>query len=543
MVNKMITIFIIAFIFVFTILPALYAVLSAFISNNGFTTAFIFQTLKASYFYQSLLISFSFGAFVTLIGTFMAFLIAKWIKKYNFIVFLLSVVWIIPTYIGIPIWRSVLEKIPFINLYSNPFHTFLSASIISSWFILPFSAFFIYSAIEKINKKFHEAFSLDSNNSTIYYFKIVFPNIKNEFYSIMLLNFINAFKDFQTPWLLTEGGAPTKFGITSKGIIGSTTNLEVLIYKFFNSETNISEIGAISTLTIAFISFLIFLWYKLKNRQLKYSETKVSFFRFNFLSIFEKFLIILWIFSIILLLFSIFHLSLSDSTNIFIKGNFTTNNFKFVINDNFLIAIKNSMLIAFATGLFTSILSSFFAFRLSFYKSGEKLISFLNALKIITGIHLLVFIFYIMAKINLLNTLTSIIILSVSRELPLGALLFYSFFKEFPKELLYLSKLDGISKNKFFWRILIPNSIPVLISIFLLGFLASFNAFLSPLILLFDESKYPVSIKLFNYVGTISNHYPEWNYFAAGSVINLFLLSLIIFSLRKFINFSYLKDL
>lgn len=543
MVNKMILTFIMAFIFVFTILPALYAVFSAFISINGFTMTFIFQTIKAPYFYQSLLISFLLAAVISLIGTFVAFLIAKWIKKYNFIVLLLSVVWIVPTYIGVPIWRSILEKIPFINLYSNPFHTFFSVSLISSWFILPFSAFFLYSSIEKINKKFFEAFSLDSNNSMIYYLKIVFPNIKNEFFSILLLNFIYAFKDFQTPWLLTEGGAPTKFGITSKGIIGSTTNLEVLIYKFFNSETNINEIGAMSTLTIVFILFLIFLWQKIKFRQLKFSKTKISYIKFNFLNIFEKFLIILWIFSILILLFSIFYLSFSDSTNIFIKGKFTTNNFKFVINDNFLIAIKNSMLIAITTGFFTSIFSSIFAFRLSFFKNGEKIISFLNALKIITGIHLLVFIFYIMAKINLLNTLSSIVILSISREIPLGALLFYSFYKEFPKELLYLSKLDGISKNKFFWKILIPNSIPVLVSIFLLGFLGSFNAFLSPLILLFDESKYTVSMKLFNYVGTISNHYPEWNYFAAGSVINLIILSLIIFSLRKFINFSHLKDL
>lgn len=539
----MILTFIMVFIFVFTILPALYAVFSAFISNNGFTMTFIFQTIKAPYFYQSLLISFLLAAVISLIGTFFAFLIAKWIKKYNFIVLLLSVVWIVPTYIGVPIWRSILEKMPFINLYSNPFHTFFSVSLISSWFILPFSAFFLYSSIEKINKKFFEAFSLDSNNSMIYYLKIVFPNIKNEFFSILLLNFIYAFKDFQTPWLLTEGGAPTKFGITSKGIIGSTTNLEVLIYKFFNSETNINEIGAMSTLTIVFILFLIFLWQKIKFRQLKFSKTKISYIKFNFLNIFEKFLIILWIFSILILLFSIFYLSFSDSTNIFIKGKFTTSNFKFVINDNFLIAIKNSMLIAITTGFFTSIFSSIFAFRLSFFKNGEKIISFLNALKIITGIHLLVFIFYIMAKINLLNTLSSIVILSISREIPLGALLFYSFYKEFPKELLYLSKLDGISKNKFFWKILIPNSIPVLVSIFLLGFLGSFNAFLSPLILLFDESKYTVSMKLFNYVGTISNHYPEWNYFAAGSVINLIILSLIIFSLRKFINFSHLKDL
>ncbi|MDN5324318.1 MAG: multiple sugar transport system permease protein [Thermosipho sp. (in: thermotogales)] len=543
MMDILIITLVFVFILIFTIFPAIYAILSAFISNNGISFGLLCQTLKASYFYQSLFISFAYSLTVTLISTFVSFFLAKWMKKYKTITFLLAVVWIIPPYIGIPIWRAMLENTKFINLYSNPFHTFFSASLVSSWFLIPFSAFFIYSVVEKINKKYFEAFSLESNNFTIYYLKIVFPNIKNEFYSILLLNFINAFKDFQTPWLLTEGGAPTKFGLTAKGIIGSTTNLEVLIYKFFNSEININELGAISTLTIFFISFLIFVWYKLKNKQIKTTKKTISLIRLNLLSYFEVILIILWIFSIIVILYSILHLSFSDSTNIFLKGNFTLNNFRYIISDNFLTAIKNSLFIAVFTGFFTTFLSSIFAFKLSNYKNGEKFISFLNSLKIITGIHLLVFIFFLMAKVHLLNTLTSIILLSVSRELPLGTLLFFSFYKEFPRDLFYLSKLDGVSSNIFFWKILIPNSIPIMISIFLLGFLASFNAFISPLILLFDEAKYPISIKLFNYVGTISNHYPEWNYFSAGSILNLLILLVIIFILRKFVNFSYLKDL
>ncbi|MBO8161271.1 MAG: ABC transporter permease subunit [Thermosipho sp. (in: Bacteria)] len=531
------------FIFVFTILPAIYAVFSTFIIDNSFSFSFLIQTLKASYFYQSLFISFIYSLTVTLISTFSAFFLAKWIKKYKFILFFLSIVWVIPTYIGIPLWRAIIEKTKIINLYLNPVHSFLSASLISSWFLIPFSAFFFYTIFEKINKKYYEAYLLESNNLTIYYLRIVFPNVRNEFYSILLLNFINAFKDFQTPWLLTEGGAPTKFGITSKGVIGATTNLEVLIYKFFNSETNINELGAVSTLTIIFISLLIFAWYKLKNSPFKTKKEKIPLRKIKFLTFLEVPLLYVWFFSIVILLFSILFLSFSDSANIFLKGNFTLKNFNFIISDNFLIAVKNSLIIAISTGLFTTFLSALFAYKFSSSKNIEKMLSFLNSLKIITGIHLLVFIFFIMAKLKLLNTLTSIILLSVSRELPLGALLFYSFYKNFPKEIYLLSKIDGISSNTFFWKILLPNSIPILTSIFLLGFLASFNAFLSPLILLFDESKYPISIKLFNYVGTISNHYPEWNNFAAGSIINLLILTIVIFSLRKFINFSYLKDL
>lgn len=457
--------------------------------------------------------------------------------------FLLTIVWIIPPYIGVPIWRAILEKNSFINLYLNPLHSFFTATVVSSWFLIPFSSFFFYSVIEKINKRYFEAFSLESSNSTIYYLKIVFPNIKNEFYSMLLLNFINAFKDFQIPWLLTEGGAPTKFGITSKGVIGATTNLEVLIYKFFNSETNVNELGAISTLTMLFILLLIFIWHRFKNRQFKTKPNLISIKSLSFLSSFEFILLILWSLSIFISIYSIFSLAFSDSSNIFLHGKFTLNNFRFVISDNFLIALKNSIIIAISTGVLTAFFSSIFAYNIARFKNGEKLLSFLNSLKIITGIHLLVFIFFIMAKLRILNTLSSIVLLSVSREIPLGALLFFSFYRDFPKEIFYLSKIDGVPTNKFFTKILLPNSIPILVSIFLLGFLSSFNAFISPLILLFDESKYPVSIKLYEYVGTISNHYPEWNYFAAGSILNLFVLSVIILILKKFITFSYLKDL
>jgi raffinose/stachyose/melibiose transport system permease protein len=48
--------------------------------------------------------------------------------------------------------------------------------------------------------------------------------------------------------------------------------------------------------------------------------------------------------------------------------------------------------------------------------------------------------------------------------------------------------IDGSSRLGFFWRILLPLSGPALVTVGVLGFVASWNAFLLPLFVLNEES-------------------------------------------------------
>ncbi|ABR30042.1 ABC transporter permease subunit [Thermosipho melanesiensis] len=516
-------IIVLAFIFFLNILPLIYGFSSSLIYDNSFTLKIFLSTLKAKYFYLSLFISLLYALFSSILSTYISIYTAKIFKKIYFPFLIIG--WIIPPYIGVPIFRSFLEKYTSFN--TNPIFSFFFSVFITSWFLIPFSTFFIYSHIQNINKKYFEVFQLDSNNISLYYNHIVIPNIKGAISSILFLNFISAFKDFQVPWLLLEGGAPMKIGITFKGVIGATTNLEVLIYKFFYQNIDSAYIGSIFTITIIILTIM----YSLRKR------VKVSF-KITFSN---KLLTYLWLFTIFIFLIILISLSFFTSPSIYIKGNFTLENFRIIFHPTFYQALLNTIIISVFSAFCGIILSTFFAFKLLSLHIGEKVLEFFNFSKIFFGLHSLIFIFYIFSKIHILNTYTSVILVIVSKNLPFLTLLSYYTFKSFPKGLYYIAKLDGLSDNKFFFKVLLANNFPLISSLFLLSFLSGFNAFLPPLLFLYDEKKYPLSLLLYNYVGTFSNHYPQWNIFAVISIVILLILTLVTTTLVKIMDLSQLK--
>ena len=48
-----------------------------------------------------------------------------------------------------------------------------------------------------------------------------------------------------------------------------------------------------------------------------------------------------------------------------------------------------------------------------------------------------------------------------------------------------------------------------------------------------DDSKYTISIKLYTFIGSIASGNPRWNLFAAASIVNIALISLLFLSFKR----------
>ena len=59
--------------------------------------------------------------------------------------------------------------------------------------------------------------------------------------------------------------------------------------------------------------------------------------------------------------------------------------------------------------------------------------------------------------------------------------------------------IDGSSRLGFFWRILLPLSGPALVTVGVLGFVASWNAFLLPLLVLNDANLHTLPLGVQNF--------------------------------------------
>jgi multiple sugar transport system permease protein len=97
-----------------------------------------------------------------------------------------------------------------------------------------------------------------------------------------------------------------------------------------------------------------------------------------------------------------------------------------------------------------------------------------------------------------------------------GVFLFRQLFLSFPREIEEASIIDGATRRRFFWRILLPNAKPAITTMGILAFLWTWNDFLWPLIVVRDSEMFTVQIGLafFNeQFGT------RWGPMMAGSVV------------------------
>ena len=73
------------------------------------------------------------------------------------------------------------------------------------------------------------------------------------------------------------------------------------------------------------------------------------------------------------------------------------------------------------------------------------------------------------------------------------------FFASFPNELQDAAAIDGCGPFRFFWRILLPLSRPVLATVSVLALVGRWNAFLLPLVVLTEADKWTLPLGVTNY--------------------------------------------
>jgi len=123
-----------------------------------------------------------------------------------------------------------------------------------------------------------------------------------------------------------------------------------------------------------------------------------------------------------------------------------------------------------------------------------------------------------------------------------GIFLMKQFFESLPRELEEAAMMDGCSHFRIFWQIILPLSSPALAALAIFTFLASWNSFMMPLIIVSVPEMYtlPLGIAMFK-----QQYSTNWTVLMAASVlITLPVAVLYLFFQRWFIegiSFSGLK--
>ena len=107
---------------------------------------------------------------------------------------------------------------------------------------------------------------------------------------------------------------------------------------------------------------------------------------------------------------------------------------------------------------------------------------------------------YILVRgLGLMNTLGGIIVPQIAFALPVTIIILVPFLQAIPRELQEAAAIDGASRVGFFWRMVIPLSMPGVITVGILAFIASWNSYILPLFILNNEGSYtlPLGVQAF----------------------------------------------
>lgn len=125
---------------------------------------------------------------------------------------------------------------------------------------------------------------------------------------------------------------------------------------------------------------------------------------------------------------------------------------------------------------------------------------------------------YVVAiKLNLINSHIGMILILAALEIPLGLWIMKGFFDTVPIELEEAAWMDGASRLRTAFDIVLPLAGPGVAAAALIGFIGAWGDFLIPLILISDEEKLPISVGLFRAWVAYTN--VDWGLLAALSLV------------------------
>ena len=108
--------------------------------------------------------------------------------------------------------------------------------------------------------------------------------------------------------------------------------------------------------------------------------------------------------------------------------------------------------------------------------------------------------YIVIRDLGLMNSLAGIILPQIAFALPMTIIILVPFLRAIPDEIQEAAFIDGCGRLSFFWRMVLPLSIPGVITVGILAFIGSWNSYLLPLFILNNEATYtlPLGVQAFS---------------------------------------------
>jgi raffinose/stachyose/melibiose transport system permease protein len=190
---------------------------------------------------------------------------------------------------------------------------------------------------------------------------------------------------------------------------------------------------------------------------------------------------------------------------------FTTIGFDRVFaNSDFGLYFLNSLTVTVVSLGLIILIGAMAAWALTEYRfRGNTILSLYLAIGIMVPIRLgSVSILRMMVDLNLVNTLTALILVYVAQGLPLAILILGEFIQQIPKDLRDAARCDGVSEYRIFFSIILPLISPAIATVAVFTMVPVWNDLWFPLILASGDGKQTITLGVQQFIG---QYVTDWN--------------------------------
>ncbi|AYM60732.1 carbohydrate ABC transporter permease [Agrobacterium fabrum] len=195
----------------------------------------------------------------------------------------------------------------------------------------------------------------------------------------------------------------------------------------------------------------------------------------------------------------------------------------------------NSLFVALATAAFTILVSVFAGYGFSRFRFPFKLVAFVLILStiMVPFQSILTPLFLILAKLGLQNTLSGLVFIYVTLQLPFSIFMMRNAFDAVPKEIEEAARIDGVKGLRALVYVLGPLVFPGIVSVGLFAFLNAWNEFLGALVLLTDQDRYTLPVLV---TAVRSGRYGsiDWGAVQAGVTVMMIPCLILFVTLQRF---------
>jgi ABC-type glycerol-3-phosphate transport system permease component len=192
----------------------------------------------------------------------------------------------------------------------------------------------------------------------------------------------------------------------------------------------------------------------------------------------------------------------------------------------------NSVIVTVGTTLISTVVSTLAAYSLTRFRfPGQRAVPYLALVGYMVPSIIFVFpMFLVMADLRLTDTLLSLVLGYVCITLPFSLWLMWAFFRSVPIEIEEAALVDGASRLRVFWEIVLPTAWPGIAAAAIFTLIVSWNDYLFGRVFMNSMENLPLTVGVMHF---FDGTHVDWGLMMASSVLMTVPMAILFMALQR----------